>query len=346
MSGTRSRSGGAADCPVTPDHALASPSRRRIVVAGAAALVAGRSATAARAGARVGYLEYVSGPDGERLFREFVEGLQDGGYVAGRNLTLLRRSADMHPERLRAFANECAVARVDAILATTTEGAKAAKVAAPGIPTVFVVSDDPVFEGLVKAVSRPGGVLTGVVTRSEDLTAKRLELLKEAFPRIRSVAVVGSSVSMARAGYRDAAGRLGIAVREFPIEAKGDYRDAAAALARSDADGVLVVEDADEIAGVYAFVRLMMATRRPAMFNADLFVEDENWGLMAYGVSLKQQYRRAAEILARVLGGVRPADIPVEQPTRYELVVNLRAAQEYGHQVPAAFLVRADRVVR
>ena len=194
----------------------------------------------------MGCLEHVSGPDGERWLREFVEGLQGGGRVGGTNLTLLRRSADM----------------------------------------------------------------------------------------------------LARPAYRNATVRLGIAVREFPIEARGDYRDAAAALARSDADGIPVVEDADEIAGVYAFVRLAMATRRPAMFNADFFVEDENRGLMAYGVSLELQYRHAAEILARVLDGARPIDIPVEQPTRYELVVGLFAAQEYGHEVPAAFLVRADRVLR
>lgn len=348
MRGTRAPSGYAADGgrPATPGGASARPGRRRVLLAGTAALVAGPSVFAARAGARVGYLEHVGAPDGERLFREFVEGLRARGYSEGRNLALLRASADMRAERLRAFANEFAVARVEAILASSTESARAAKVAAPGVPTVFVLSDDPVFEGLVRSLARPAGSLTGVVLRGEDLTAKRLELLRDAFPRVRSVAVVGSAGSLSRAGYREAASRLGVGIHEFRVEAKGDYREAAAGIARSDADGVLVVEDADEIAGLSAFVRLVMAARRPAMFNADVFVENEGWGLMAYGVSLREQYRRAAGILASVLEGAKPADIPVEQPTRYELVVNLRAAQEYGHQVPAAFLARADRVVR
>jgi putative ABC transport system substrate-binding protein len=338
--------------PSPSGHERANPSanpvrvaRRRIVVAGAA--ITGLPALAApRASARVGYLEQVKADDGERLYREFVEGLQAQGYVVGRNLRMVRRSADMQPERLRAHAVDLVDAKVDVILATTTEAAKAAKVAAPGTATVFVVSSDPVLEGLVKSISRPGGALTGLVTRNEDLTAKRLQILQEAFPRIRIVAIVGSNVSMAKAGYADAATRLNLAVLEFPVHRFDDYRDAAAAISRSAADAVLVVEDADAVTGLYAFTRLMMATRRPVMFNADVFVEGEGWGLMAYGPSLVQRYRRAAEIAARVLDGAKPAGIPVELPTRYELVVNLRSAEEYAIALPREFLVRADRVVR
>ena len=320
--------------------------RRRLMLAGLAGALTRPSLAAPRANARIGYLEQVKAVDGELLYREFVEGLQAKGYVEGRNLRMVRRSADLQIERLRAHAVDLVAAKVDAILATTTEAAKAAKLAAPGTPTVFVVSGDPVLEGLVKSISRPGGALTGLVTRGEDLTAKRLQLLKEAFPRVRSVAIVGSTVSMAKAAYADAASRLNLAVLEFPVHRLDDYRDAAAAIARSPADAVLVVEDADAVSNFYAFTRLMMATRRPVMFNADVFAEGQAWGLMAYGVSLRQLYRRAGEMTARVLDGAKPADIPVELPTRYELVVNLRAAAEYAIVVPPEFLVRADRVVK
>jgi putative ABC transport system substrate-binding protein len=237
-----------------------------------------------------------------------------------------------------------AAAKVDVILATTAEAARSAKFGAPGIATVFVISADPVLEGLVTSLSRPQGYLTGLITRSEDLTAKRLQLLKEAFPRIRTVAIVGSNLSVSRVAFGDAAGRLQLTILQFPVHQFDDYRDAAAAIARSTADAVLVVEDADSVTNLNTFVGLMMATRRPVMFNADVFVE--NGGLMAYGVTLGQQYRRAADIAVRLLEGAKPSDLPVEQPTRYELVVNLRAAEVYAIALPPDFLMRADRVIK
>lgn len=320
--------------------------RRRLIAASIAVAVAWHPALGApRRNARVGYLELVAESDGERLYREFVEGLRSHGYVEGRNLRMVRRSAGAQPERLRSLAPELAAAKVDVILATTAEAARSAKLGAPGIATVFVISADPVLEGLVASLSRPRGYLTGLVTRDEDLTAKRLQLLKEAFPRIRTVAMVGSNLGISRAAFDDAAGRLHLSVLQFPVHRFDDYRDAAAAIARSTADAILVVEDADAVTNLYAFVRLMMATRRPAMFNADVFVEGEGFGLMAYGVSLRQQYRHASDIAVRLLEGAKPSDLPVELPTRYELVVNLRAAEEYGIALPRDFLARADRVI-
>ncbi len=220
----------------------------------------------------------------------------------------------------------------------------AAKVAAPGVPTVFLISGDPILEGLVTSLSRPQGALTGLITRGEELTAKRLQLLKEAFPGIRTIAIVGSNLAVSRAKFDEAAGALKLEVLQFPIHGVSDYRDAAAAIARSAADAVLVVEDADAVADMTAFVRLMMATRRPVMFNADVFAEEG--GLMSFGVSLRQQYRRAADFVARMLEGARPSDLAVEQPARYELVVNLRSAEEYKIVLPREFLLRADRVIR
>jgi putative ABC transport system substrate-binding protein len=321
--------------------------RRRLIAASIAAAVAWRPALAApRPNARVGYLELVKQSDGERLYREFVEGLRGHGYVEGRNLRVLRRSAAGQPERLRPLAAELAAAKVDVILAATAEAARSAKIGAPGIATVFVISSDPVLEGLVASLSRPQGYLTGLITRGEDLTAKRLQLLKEAFPRLRTVAVVGSNLSVSRVAFNDAAGRLQLGILQFPINQLDDYREAAAAIARSTADAVLVVEDGDSVTNMNAFTGLMMATRRPVMFNADVFVEGDGFGLMAYGVSLRQQYRRAADIAARLLEGAKPHDIPVEQPTRYELVVNLRAAEVYSLALPPDFMIRADRVIR
>src|SRR5262245_61519921 len=268
--------------------------RRQAIAASIAALVGRPAVGAPKLNARVGYLEFVKQSDGERLYRDFMDGMQSHGYVEGRNLKILRRSAAGEPQRLRSLAPELWAEKVDAMLTTTAEAARSAKFGAPGIPTVFVIAADPVLEGLVKSLARPEGYLTGLVTRGEDLTAKRLQILKEAFPKIRTVAIVGSNLAMSRAGFDDAARRLQLSVLQFPIHQFEDYRDAAAAIARSAADAVLVVEDADAITNLYAFVRLMMATRRPVMFNADVFVEEEGWGLLAYGVSLRQQYRRAA----------------------------------------------------
>ena len=317
------------------------------IAAGIAVALAPHAAIgAAKANARVGYLEFVKAADGERLYREFVEGLASHGYVEGRNLRIVRRSADARNERLRNLAPELAAAKVDVILATSPEAARSAKVGAPGISTVFLIAADPVLEGLVTNLSRPQGSLTGLVTRGEDLTAKRLQLLKEAFPATRTVAIVGSNLSLSRVAFDEPARRLALAILPFPVHQFEDYRDAAAAIARSAADAVLVVEDADAVTNMGAFSRLMMATRKPVMFNADVFIEGEGWGLMAYGVSLRQQYRRAADLAARLLEGAKPSELPVEFPTRYELVVNLRAAEEYAIVLPREFRARADRVIQ
>jgi putative ABC transport system substrate-binding protein len=320
--------------------------RRRLIAASIAVALAWRPAIGApRPNARVGYLELVKESDGEVLYREFVEGLQSHGYVEGKNLRMVRRSAGAKPDRLRHLGAELGAAKVDVILATSADAARHAKFGAPAIPVVFVTSGDPILEGLVTSLSRPQGYLTGLATRGEDLTAKRLEILKEAFPRIRMVAMVGSNVSISRVTFAEAARRLQLDILQFPVHQFDDYRDAAAAIARSAADAVLVVEDADAVTNLYAFVRLMMATRRPVIFNADVFVEGEGWGLMAYGVSLRQQYRRAAYFAARLLEGAKPSDLPVEFPTRYELVVNLRVAAEYAIVLPREFLLRVDRVI-
>jgi len=319
--------------------------RRRLIAASIAVAIAWRPAIGApRPNARVGYLELVKESDGEMLYREFVEGLQGQGYLEGRNLRMVRRSAGAKPERLRHLAAELGAAKVDVILATSADAARQVKFGAPRIPTVFVTSGDPILEGLVASLSRPQGYLTGLTTRGEDLTAKRLEILKEAFPKIRTVAVVGSNVSISRVAFDEAARRLQLGILQFPVHQFDDYRDAAAAIARSSADAVLVVEDADAVTDLYIFVRLMMATRRPVMFNADDFVD--NHGLMAFGVSMRQQYRRAAHFAARLLEGAKPSDLPVEQPTRYELVINLRVAEEYSIVLPRELLMRADRVIR
>jgi len=320
--------------------------RRRVIAASIAAIICPPAIGAPKTNARVGYLELVKESDGERLYREFIEGLQSRGYVEGRNLRMLRRSAAAQPERLRPLAVELASAKVDVILAASIEAARSAKVAAPGIPTVFLISGDPILEGLLTSLSRPQAYLTGLITRGEELTGKRIQLLKEAFPGIRTVAIVGSNLSISRAGFDAAARRLQLNILQFSTHDLNDYRDAAAAIARSTADAVLVVEDADAVTNMAAFTRLMMATRRPVMFNADVFVEGDGFGLMAYGVSLRQQYRRAADIAVRLIEGAKPSDIPVEQPTRYELVVNLRAADEAKIVLPREFLLRADRVIR
>lgn len=318
--------------------------RRQLLIASIAGAIPWRRGFAApKPNARVGYLDLASDADGELLYREFIDGLARHGYAVGRNLKLERRSADGRPERLRSLGAELNAASLDVILATSTEAARSAKISAPNTPVVFVASGDPVLEGLVKSLSRPQGNVTGVTTRGEDLSAKRLQILKEGFPGIRKVAVVGSNVSMSRTSIDEPARQLQLEVLRFPVHDAADYRDAAASISRSSADAILVVEDADAVVGLRSFVLLMMATRRPVMFNADVFVDD---GLMAFGVNLRQRYRRTADLVARVLEGAKPSDIPVEQPDSYELVVNQRVADEYGFKLPEGLLLRADRIIR
>jgi putative ABC transport system substrate-binding protein len=318
--------------------------RRRAIFAALATAVAARTASGApRANARVGYLELVSAPDGELLYRDFVEGLKRNGYVEGRNLLLLRRSGDGETEmRLSTLAAELAAERVDAILASTTVAARSAAKGAPKVPAVFLASGDPRLEGLVASLSRPEGNLTGIVTQGEDLTAKRLQLLKQAFPAIKTVAIVGSTLSMSRSAFADAASKLQLATLQFPVHQRIEHVGVAATIRQSAADAILVVDDADAVPAVGTFTRLMMATRRPVMFSSDVFVEAS--GLMAYGASLRQQYRRAAGIVARLLEGTKPAAIPVEMPTRYELVFNRRAMEEYAIALPSEFLAQAVEV--
>jgi hypothetical protein len=165
----------------------------------------------------VGYLELVKASDGEQLYREFVEGLQSHGYIGGRNLRIVRRSAGAQPQRLRSLAAELAAAKVEIILATTVEAARSAKLGAPGIAAVFVISADPILEGLVASLSRPAGRLTGLVTRGQDLTAKRPQFLKEAFPKISAVAMVGSNLSISRVAFDIAAARLHLSILQFAI---------------------------------------------------------------------------------------------------------------------------------
>jgi putative ABC transport system substrate-binding protein len=323
--------------------------RRRLLVGGievdTAVAIKGRLAQgAAKRDAHVGYLELVKESDGALLYREFFEEFEAAGYVSGRNLKLTRKSAGGATSRLATLAAELAALKVDLILASSTDAARSAKFGAPKTPVVFVISGDPVLEGLVKTLARPEGMLTGITTYSVDLTAKRLQILKEAFPNAHKVAVVGSSSSMSTVAVHDAARALQLEIQQYLIHATADYRDTAVAITRGTTDAVLVVENVDAVNNVGAFVRLMMATRRPVMFNSDLFVDE--FGLMSYGVSMRQQYRRAARIAARILEGAKASDTPVELPIRYELVVNARSAEEYSIVLPRGLLLRADRVIR
>jgi len=318
--------------------------RRQFIVSGVAAALLARGVHAEpRSNVRIGYLELVSAPDGELLYRDFVDGLKKHGYVEGRNLRLLRRSGDGETEmRLSSLAAELAAERVDVILAATTVAARSAAKGAPKIPAVFLASGDPRLEGLVTSLSRPEGNLTGIVTQSDDLTPKRLQLLKQALPAIRTVAIVGSTLSMSRSAYADAASKLQLATLQFPVHRRDEQGEVAAAIRRSAAGAILVVDDADAMPAVQSFTRLMMATRLPVMFNSDVFVE--HFGLMAYGASLRPQYRRAAGIIARLLEGTKPSAIPVEMPTRYELVFNRRAMVEYSVNLPSEFLAQATEI--
>ena len=157
---------------------------------------------------------------------------------------------------------------------------------------------------------------------------------------------MGSNLCLSRVAFDEPARRLALAILPFPVHQFEDYRDAAAAIARSAADAVLVVEDADAVTNMAAFSRLMMATRKPVMFNADVFIEGEGWGLMAYGVSLRQQYRRAADLAARLLEGAKPSAMPVEFPDALRACGQPSGGRRIRDRAAARVPARADRVIR
>jgi putative tryptophan/tyrosine transport system substrate-binding protein len=314
-------------------------------------LLAGVELTHAQSAAdvrRIGYLSNTTHAGNPRLHDAFVEGLRERGWIEGRNLVIEYRWAEGKPDRLPGLAEELVRLKVDVIVALGTPPSVAAKKATQAIPIVMVSAADPVRLGLVANLARPGGNVTGTSFDVElGVFGKQLELFKEALPKLRRVATLSNAGNPAQeialGNAKDAARSLGLQLQHLPVHRPADFDGAFAAMKNKHADGLLVLVDAFFNLHRARLVELAAKNRLPSMYGFREFVDAG--GLMSYGPSASDIARRAAGFVDRILKGARPADLPVEQPTRFELVINLRTAKALGLSVPQSLLLRADQVV-
>jgi putative ABC transport system substrate-binding protein len=276
-----------------------------------------------------------------------LSGLATRGFVQGRNLVFEERWGQMRFDRLEALAAELKAANVDVIVTFGYPTARAAKMSAKDVPIVVTGAGDPVATGLVDGLSRPGGNLTGVTELSTELSAKRLEILTDAVPNLRRVAMLWNAADLGMTlRYRaaeDAARVLGIKVQTLGVREPDDFDHAFATMAREKPDAILMVSDALTLLNRKRILEFAAVNKLPTIFEGVGLVRDG--GLMSYGPSNSAIGERAADFVARILRGARPADLPLELPTRLEFAINLKAARALGLELPATLVARADHVI-
>src|SRR5215831_4832753 len=329
---------------------LMSLARRRFIAAIAGSLLAAPLTAGAQPAGKVYRLGYLttSGTLNSPYAEAFRQGLHDLGWVEGQNIVIEFRQAVGQLDRLPALATELVQLKVDVIVATPTPGALAAKSATATIPIVGISLTDPVGLGLIRSLARPGGNVTGVsYSVAADIFGKDLELLREAVPKVRRVAVLANPAGPTHAlildNIKTAAGSLGLPLLPVGARGPGDFDSAFATMARERVGAVFVVTDPTYIADRARLADLATRNRLPSMFTQRADVEAG--GLMSYGPSFAAMYRRAAGYVDKILKEAKPADLPVEQPTTFELVINLKTAKALGLTIPPSLLARADQVI-
>jgi len=323
--------------------------RRTFIAVCASGLAFARSVADAqpeRKAARVGYLDAGS-LAGTPFFEAFRLGLRELGWVEGRNLVVEARAADGNYERLRDLAAELVRLQVDVIFASSTPAALAAKQATSTLPIVIGRVADPVASGLVATLSRPGGNVTGWTHQGLEVRVKYLDLLKEAVPGASRIGVLwnpANAIHEASLKYIETAARA-LKVRLHPVGASEprELEKAFATLASIRAQALTVFQDGMFLSRGAQIIALAAQARLPTIYGATELVKAG--GLMGYGVDLRDMYRRGASFVDRILKGDAPANLPVEQPTRFELVINLKTAKALGVTVPQSLLLRADEVI-
>jgi putative ABC transport system substrate-binding protein len=276
----------------------------------------------------------------------FLQRLHDLGWVEGRTITIEHRWAEGRPERVAEIAAEFVRLRVDVIVTTATNDAIAMKQATSVIPIVSAIMGDPVGTGLIKSLARPGGNVTGLSVQGTDLAGKRLEFLREVVPGFHQLAILANpdspNVRLELAEVQAGARKLGFDTDTFEIRRAEDIVPAFEAL-KSWADALYVVTDPLVNTNRIRVNTLALEARLPTIHGFRGFVE--SGGLLSYGPNFQDLYRRTAEFVDQILRGTKPTDLPVEQPTRFDLVVNLTTAKALGLTIPESFLVRADEVI-
>ncbi len=275
------------------------------------------------------------------------QGLRELGYVEGKNLIVERRYSEGRAERFSEFAAELVRAKVDLIIVNTTPAAIAAKKATTTIPIVFPTAIDPVAAGVVASLARPGGNVTGLSMLTPELSPKRLELLKQVIPGLSRVAVLWNAANPANAlPWRETqgAGRaLGVVLQSREVGGPGDFEAAFAMMTKEHPEALLVFGDALIAQHEKQIVTFVTQKRLPSSFPWREPVVDG--GLMSYGPSRADLFRRAAVFVDKIFKGAKPADLPIEQPTKFELVINLKTAKALGLSIPPSLLGRADEVI-
>ena len=281
---------------------------------------------------RIGFIRLGSPPD--PMVEAFRQGLRELRYEEGKNITVEYRWTDGKPERLSAVAAELVRLKVDVIVAPGSTVARAVKQAIAIIPIVITAIPDPVGEGFVASLSHPGGNITGLSNLSPDLSGKRLEILKEAFPKISRLAVLRTPEEEGgqMKATEDVAKSLGLKLQPFDARSPTDIETAFSMMPKRNIDAFVVLGSAILFEHRKLLAELAAKSRRPAMYPHVGFVEPG--GLMSYGPDFSDLYRRAAIYVDKILKGRKPADLPVEQPMKFELVINLKTAKQIGLTVP------------
>ena len=294
---------------------------------------------------RIGILSPELPPPG--FLEAFRQGLRELGYVEGQDITFEVRNAEGYGQRLAALAHHLVELKVDVILALNTPSVQAAKKASATIPIVMTRIADPIKSGLVSSLSRPGGNITGLSFRVDELSGKRLALLKEAFPSVSRVAVLwyepnpGSDIAVA--AIKAASRELGLQLLLLPVHGRGELIEAFQVATRGRIEALIVIEDV--VATQYRVEILNLAAAHSLAVVSQYRAFAEAGALLAYGPSTSAMYRRAAYYVDRILKGANAGDLPVEQPTKFDLVINLKTAKALGLTIPSSLLERADEVI-
>ncbi|TSA18017.1 MAG: ABC transporter substrate-binding protein [Betaproteobacteria bacterium] len=324
--------------------------RRQFLLATGALLAAPFAANAQTSGKiyRIGYIQTAAPSEAAHVTKAFEEGLRELGYVEGKNIVIERRFAGGKVERLPELAAELVRLKPDVIVTGSNPVIAAVREATATIPLVMTGSRDPVGSGFIASLARPGGNITGVASDpSPEFFGKHVELLKEMMPRASRIAVLWNPAAPAADTYRKAAERaaskLGLAMLSAPIHGRDELDGTFATMARKRIEAIVVQGGPVLFTARAQVIQLATKHRLPGVFYAREFVE--LGGLASYGSSVADNFRRAAVYVDKILKGAKPGELPVEQPTRFELVINLKTAKSLGITIAQAVLVRADEVI-
>jgi len=297
---------------------------------------------------RIGYLTVASLSSNVARIEAFRQGLRELGYVEGKNIVIEWRSTEGKFERQSELAAELVRLKVDVIISSGPTMTRAAKEATATIPIVMAQDSDPIENGFVASLARPGGNITGLSVLSPELSGKQLELLKEIVSKLSRVAVIGNSNEPANPKTLKeielVAGSFGVQLQPLDVRGSKDIETAFRAATKAHADALIVLASAIVTDHRTKIANLALKSRLPAIYSSSIWVDDG--GLMSYGTSLNDLSRRAATYVDKILKGARPADLPVEQPTKFEFIINLKAARQIGLTIPPNVLVRADKVIK